>query len=329
MGVTPGANDLHNWMPVRVYRKEGVPMVDWCFMGDTRFTDPFFDVTVTVRLRDHFSLLFRHHTTLDLLGEIAEQSPRVEPTGFIFHMSRCGSTLVGQMLASLEENIVISEAPPIDSVLGANKFDPSVTGEQRITWLRSMIGAMGRKRTGHERGFFIKFDSWNTLDLNLIELAFPDVPWIFLYRNPVEVMVSQIKKPGSQMVRGAMNRLLPGLPVMEVLQMPGEEYCARVLARFCEIALAHFDSRNALFINYDRLPGAVFSEIAGHFGISFSAEQTAKMSAAARFDAKTPRVPFASDAETKRNQASEAVQMAAELWLAPLYRRLEAIAKDI
>jgi hypothetical protein len=180
MGVTPRAEDLHNWMPIRVYRKEGEMMVDWCYMGDTRFTGPFFDVTVTAKLQNDFSLLFRHQTPMDFLGEIVEQSPRLNPTGFVFHMSRCGSTLVAQMLAALEENIVISEAPPIDSILGASNVDPTITDEQRIAWLRGMIGAMGRQRSGRERGFFIKFDSWNTLDLELIESAFPGVPLIFL-----------------------------------------------------------------------------------------------------------------------------------------------------
>lgn len=329
MGVTPRAEDLHNWIPVRVYWKDGAPMVDWCYMGNKRFTEPFFDVTVTMQMRDNFSLLFRHHTPVDDLGEIVEQSPHLQPTGFIFHMSRCGSTLVAQMLAALEENIVISEAPPIDSILSANNVDPAVTDEQRITWLRSMIGAMGRKRSGNERGYFIKFDSWSTLDIDLIERACPHVPWIFLYRNPVEVMVSQMRKPGSQMIRGVMNRLLPGLPLMEALQMPGEEYCARVLARFCETALERSDSEKALFVNYDQLPGAVTGEIAGHFGISFSAEEAAKMNSAANFDAKTPQLSFASDSESKRKGATEAVQAAAGAWLDPLYKQLDAIKKKI
>jgi hypothetical protein len=329
MGVTPRAEDLRNWIPVRVYWREGAPMVDWCYMGNARFIEPFFDVTVSVQMRDNFSLLFRHHTPIHHLAGIVEQSPRLEPTGFIFHMSRCGSTLVAQMLAALQENIVISEAPPIDSVLNAHNSNPSVTDEQRLTWLRLMIGAMGRKRSGRERGFFVKFDSWNTFDIDLIERAFPDVPWIFLYRDPVEVMVSQMRKPGSQMIRGVMNRLLPGLAVMEALQMPGEEYCARVLARFCETALDRSDRRNALFVNYNRLPGAVTGEIARHFGISFSDEEAAKMTAAANFDAKTPRMPFASDSQSKREGATDAVHAAADAWLWPLYKRLEAITKNL
>jgi hypothetical protein len=266
---------------------------------------------------------------LDDLGAIVEQSSHIEPTGFIFHMSRCGSTLAAQMLASLEENIVISEAPPIDSILRSYLHDPAVTDEPRIVWLRGMIGAMGRKRSGGEHRFFIKFDSWNTLDMDIIERAFPDVPWIFLYRNPIEVMVSHMKKPGSQMIRGVMNRLLPGVPVTEIMQMPGEEYCARVLAQFCKLALQRSHSQNALFVNYDRLPGVVLGEIAEHFGASFSPGEIERMNSGAQFDAKNPGLPFSPDSEAKRDGANDAVRSAAAEWLDPLYERLEAAGKKL
>jgi hypothetical protein len=36
------------------------------------------------------------------------------PDGFVFHMSRCGSTLVAQMLAVVPDHVVVSEAEPLD-----------------------------------------------------------------------------------------------------------------------------------------------------------------------------------------------------------------------
>ena len=40
----------------------------------------------------------------------------MRPSGFIFHMSRCGSTVISQMLAALAEHVVVSEAGPIDAL---------------------------------------------------------------------------------------------------------------------------------------------------------------------------------------------------------------------
>jgi hypothetical protein len=82
------AKKFQNWTPVRVYWRDGRPLVDWCYMGATRFTQPFFDNTVEQQMKEPFSLLFRHQTPLDLLGDLYERQPGLEPTGFIFHMSR-------------------------------------------------------------------------------------------------------------------------------------------------------------------------------------------------------------------------------------------------
>ena len=81
-------------------------MVDWGCLGKERFTDPLFEQTIDVCLRHPFNLLFRHQTPIELLGEVAATFPMVPPSGFIFHLSRCGSTLVSQMLAALPQNIV-------------------------------------------------------------------------------------------------------------------------------------------------------------------------------------------------------------------------------
>lgn len=325
--MTPRIEDLENWVPIRVYWRDGGLFLDWCYMGEERFTQSFFDVSITSRLTNPFSVLFRHQTPVELLGDMAGKAACLAPTGFIFHMSRCGSTLVSQMFARLEQNVVISEALPIDTVLRANIMGPAVSDEQRATWLRWLIGAFARKRTGAERGFYVKFDSWSTLDMEIIEKAFPGVPWVFLYRNPVEVMVSQLSRPGVQMIRGAIDRLLPGLPFLEALQMPAEEYCARVLGRFCEIALRHSENKNALLVNYSQLPDAVTGEISDHFGISHSPEDIELMRSAAKFDAKTPALNFTPDSDSKRNAASEAMLRAANTWVEPLYDQL--VAKQI
>ena len=49
------------------------------------------------------------------------------------------------MFASLEQNIVLSEPSPVDSVLRANAFNPAVTDEQRSTWLRWLLIGFRKK----------------------------------------------------------------------------------------------------------------------------------------------------------------------------------------
>ena len=317
------ADDLHDWMPIRFCWRGQDPFVDWCYMGVDRFTAPFFSDTIQRRLSNPFSLLFRHQTPIEFLGELCLTAEVVPPTGFIFHMSRCGSTLVSQMLAALPTSIVISEAPPIDAVIETRLA--STADRQRPEWLKWMIGALGRRRNAAERDLFIKFDSWNLLELDFIRSVYPTVPWIFLYRDPVEVIVSHMRQRGSQTVPGAMEKLLPGLSISDALQMPAEEYCARVLARVCEAALEHADDDRGLFVNYDQLPGSVTGCIANHFGLSLSSDEVDTINRAARFDAKTPQMTFEPDSVRKRAAESEATRDAAAVWLDPLYERLENI----
>ena len=196
------AQQLDGWVPMRVFWQEGRPLVDWCYLGTRRFAEPFFEDTIGAAMRLPFNLVFRQQTPIEVLAEWQALRPGVAPTGFIFHMSRCGSTLIAQMLAALARNVVLSEAVPIDGVVRAHFRSPEATEARRRAWLRGMVSALGQRRRGDETGLFIKFDSWHSLDLPLIRQAFPDVPWLFVYRNPVEVLVSQMKRRGARWWRG-------------------------------------------------------------------------------------------------------------------------------
>lgn len=322
--MTLTGEDLKEWIPAWVTNRQNDPQLEWCRAGDTRFTEPFFEDTIGDLMRKPFNLVFRHQTPLEILGEIVDVSAAVAPTGFIFHMSRCGSTLVSQMLASSERNIVMSEPTPVDSILRANIFNPSITDEQRKNWLRWIMAALGRKRSGKEERLFIKFDSWSSLDIDLILEVFPDTPWIFLYRDPLEVIVSQMKRRGAQMIPGALDMPLPGLDFHEVFNIPPEEYCARVIENICAAALKRAGDPNAMFLNYSQLPGAVGSSIARHFSLDLSDDERELISSASGRNAKNPSLSFSPDVKDKQGSVTYAIRQAVDKHLANIYAQLEA-----
>ncbi len=219
---------LDGWVPIRFYWEEAEPKVDWCYLGTRRFTEPLFAETIDSAMRLPFNLAFRRQTSVEVLLERQAQHPGLRPSGFIYHMSRCGSTLLAQMLAALPQNIVLSEAGPIDGVVGAHRRDSSVKDSQRCAWLRAMISALGQPRNG-ETHLFIKLDCWHTLDLPLIRQAFPEVPWIFLYRDPVEVLVSQVRERGSQTVPGMIDPAALGIDLATAYRMSAAEYCGSLV----------------------------------------------------------------------------------------------------
>jgi hypothetical protein len=312
------------WLPIRASWQAGELYAHWAYFGERRLRDPFFEGDARRSLYQPFNTLFRYVTAVDKLAAWLDERPHLEPSGFIFHMSRCGSTLVSQMLAVVDSNIVVSEASPIDGVVQTYLSKPDLGDERQHRWLRSMVGALGQKRCGDERRYFIKLDCWHSVALPLFRRAFPAVPWIFLYRDPVEVIVSQLRMPGAHMLPHGVG---PSFHSVERAYGPGtaENYYAQVLAKICEPALQHFDEGGGLLVNYRELPEAVLSTILPHFGVTSSASDRAAMMAATRVDAKAPGFAFAPDSAAKQQAASPAARAAAERWLGHIYDRLEAL----
>lgn len=326
MGGLSDIDRLAGWLPIRIYWGEGQPIVDWCQPAKARFIDPFFDQTIEDCMSDPFNLLFRQQTPIEALDQRSQVAPGINPTGFIFHMSRSGSTLISQLLASLPRNIVISEAPPIDATLRAQQKVAAVTDEQRINWLRWLLSALSQPRIGEQR-FFVKFDAWHILELPLIRRAFPNVPWLFVYRDPVEVLVSQLDHRGAHTIPGVLAPSSFDISPDQAWTIEPEEYCARVLAALCQAGLQHH-SNGGLLINYKQLPEIVWTAISEFFGIDFSAAEIAAMNETTRRHAKNPALVFQNDSSDKRRKATEKILAVANTWLNPLYERLEAARRN-
>jgi len=308
-----GVGDLSGWTPVRARARDGELLVEWRWLDNTPFREPFFADTVQRALERPFTLLFPRETTID---EVAGLDPGLEPNGFILHLSRCGSTLVTQMLAAVPEFLVLSEPQLVNDVLRAPADD-----DERVRRLRLAIGALGRRRSGDERGYVLKLDAWATHDLPLLRRAFPATPWLFLSRDPLEVLVSHRRQAGMQMLPGVVPAELFGLDLASATTMPFEEYGAFVLGAVCRQALEHQDERG-LFLDYRDLPGAVCGRILDWFGLPADDAARAAMAAASRRDAKNPTRAFSDDTAAKAQAATPELRAAVDRWARPAYEAL-------
>ena len=186
-----------------------------------------------------------------------------------------------------------------------------------------MVHALGQPRRGGERRYFLKLDCWHALDLELIRRAFPEVPWIFVYRDPVEILASILGAPAQWTVPGLM-------PIHDLRFPPMDdcanhlEYAARVLARIFESALEWAGRGGGLLVNYTQLPEALLSDVAAHFGCAWDREAAHAMMAATAFHAKVPQFFFQPDGEQKRRQAPARVHELCGRYLNDPYRLLEA-----
>src|SRR5579859_7781015 len=167
---------LAGWSPTQVRWIDDRPVVRWRYTEGVDFTDPFFHQTMDRCVRHPFRLLFWRDTPIEALAEFAAQSPGLEPSGFIFHMSRCGSTLMSQMFASLEHVLVLSEPAPADQVLRAQTACATVTDAAVVRWLQGMMSALGQPRTAGQTRLVVKLDAWAILQYSVIREAFPATP---------------------------------------------------------------------------------------------------------------------------------------------------------
>jgi hypothetical protein len=233
-------------------------------------------------------------------------------------MSRCGSTLTAQMLAAAPETIVVSEAQPIDQMLQIAMRNPEVGAGL----FANMIAGLCQVRDDRHRRAVIKLDSWHTLALPFFRYVFPDVPWAFLYREPAEVLASQVLQRGIQTVPEYLPPALFGLTPDDAVD--SEAYCARVLARTCKAVLQPLADGGGIAVNYRELPDALFTRIAPHFGLEISAEARAAMRTVAARDAKRPSLPFDASQPAKSDVMTPALRAIAEEHMGVIYREIEA-----
>ncbi|TRO14976.1 sulfotransferase family protein [Ectopseudomonas mendocina] len=314
--------ELHHWLPIRVVLRDQGWFVDWCWFGDTPLSEPFYRDSVQRAMRLPFNQALRRETSLDELLEWQRHSPGVAPRAFIHHASRCGSTLIAQLLASIDRHIVVSEPAPLDSLLRAHFFDPGAPARQ-AAWVGALLSAFGQPRRGLEQDLVVKLDSWNIFEAPFLRAIYPDTPWIFLYRDPLEIVVSQLRQPGTHMVPGMIGPSLLAFSAEESATMTPLEFVARCIGRTLQQGLTQCLENGGIAVNYSELPEAVWGRLAPLFDVREG--DLERLRQAAGRDAKQPGMSFVADSQRKREAASEQVREAVERWAREPYQALEAL----
>jgi hypothetical protein len=285
------------WLPIQLRPRPATPTLDWAFFGDRRLDDPFFEQSIGALLNHPARLLFRRETGLDVLDLLAAAPPELEPAGFVFHVSRCGSTLFAQAFAADSRHAVLSEAPPIDQLLALDATDPRLDFSGRVARLRGIVHAYARRRRPEETRLFIKFDAWHTLYLPVIRAAFPRTPWVFLHRDPVEVLVSQDRQRGFQFIPGMMDPRPFGIAPEELPSLGFDAYTARVIRATCDAALRALalPGSPGRVVDYRDLRESLPGLIRDHFGVPDDETTRAALAAATPRNAKNPVMEFTAD----------------------------------
>ena len=221
-----------------------------------------------------------------------------------------------------------------------------VSEQTQIEDFQWVVKQMGRSRR-HSRLFF-KFQSVMGYSMPVVLKAFPDVPWVFVYRAPVETMVSHMGGGPGLGIEGAVARTKVGNPPClraqhsptlahlkalqdaDVAQMhaTSEQFCAAHLATLCQNALsAAKQSTRGMFVNYAELPAAVWETVLPtHFGVPVTDENLVAMQKVSGLYSKgreDRHKDFLGDTDKKKTIATAEIKAAADKILQASYQELE------
>lgn len=324
--------DFDRFRPVALKPKPGARSFDvtWRDFGDLALNDPFFKITIDkAGALPIASQPFQ--TARDTLSLVAGQPDVLPLSGVVFHMARTGSTLIHRLLGRIAQVQSLSEVTLFDRVLFLTEGWPA---EERNIAVNELVAAFRRPRRPNERFFVTKMtDAMASLRLPLFRAAFPTVPWVFVYREPVEVMVSTLLRPTGNLDGWYRNRAQAagrlGMPIVDDSAMWPEEFVARTLRRFCTRAVeAARATPPGLFlaVPYSRLPDAVWETIAPHFGIELTERDRETMRAEARYSAKkTDPTEFRPDSAAKQDEATPFMKSLANRLVGPVIEELRAL----
>lgn len=319
-----------------------------------------------------------------------DQPQSVPPSMVVFHETRCGSTLVANLLAaafspdkakypvegepssstSLHPAArVYSESPPPVEALKACEFNRRCDPGAQSALIRDVFYMMGRspavpKASKHYR--FYKIQSIGVHSIHAFRQAMPNTPWMFVYRDSVEVIMSHFKNylVGKQLSNSKMS--VSNTPVclrnydsatqpqilLDLLaeQHPGKavsdlskhDYCAAHLASLAESAVREYkaqqDSQSSSappvwFVNYEQLPHIIWERVLPQLlGSNFLTPQAIqRMKEVAHVYSKgrgsKAGEGWMQDSTLKQEKAPDAVKDAAKEYLKPVFDKMEDIRK--
>ena len=269
----------------------------------TRYTVDLWDIT-----RQAVSYDGRNHT-FAATKPTPGQGP-VPPTAVVFHQTRCGSTLIANVLASFmpQHSRVYSEATaPLAALMACdndknnnnNNNNKKCDAGAQEALIQDVFYMMGRSPGPAKPQFvFYKIQSIGTHAMDAFVRAMPDTPWLFAYRDPVEIMMSHFKnyQTGNPLGRDFMPNCLRNYgrrqqpaALQELVKSHGrsiagltkEEYCAAHLASLGQAAVSEYEhallqdkehrsvhnnkKKRAMtpqwFVNYNELPYKVWETV--------------------------------------------------------------------
>lgn len=259
----------------------------------TRFVDPFFSDTI-LKYKSLLENSGTHSvTSLTFLNVYAQKTdPVLPPCLLVFHTSRCGSTLLSQALCVPDRHLVLSEVPFLDDLF---RLEDKLTEEQITTLASSFIRILllGKQIST----LILKVDCWHIFKYTWYKKIFPEATTIFLYRDPISIRASHLRKKGMHMIPGFVPAEWSGIN-MKIEDSQGlEQFEIRMLESYYEAMWTHeLSNPDIMLLEFNGNADVLLTKTIEHAKFSFSSEELHAMYERKKFHSKEPSLVFTESA---------------------------------
>jgi hypothetical protein len=303
-----------------VFKENGSHTATWLRAGGSQFREPFSSSTVE-RIMERAHRCLTLSTGIDALLRYGSQLKYPYPAGFIYHVGRCGSTLVANVLRAADENFVLSEPGlPLSVALEQTARCPDLLLRDLT---RASLLALCARAPRRARHSIIKFFHGYTFMLPLIRDAVPDVREIFVYRDPVEVIMSMAATPSAPWL---WSEYMTGLPASVAAERSPVELAARIVGRLLDPMQVNAGN-NTMLLNYNQIGPQTPAVLSAFLGLAYDATRAEAMASALKVDAKhrDRSKAFIADSDRKQRNATSFVREAAAKYATSAYLKLEEL----
>ena len=300
-------------IPVHVDAGSSGLTVEWMDMEPSEFREPFFRQTVARgRAANRQRCIAPAESLLD--DGSRGSTPALDVA--IFHLSRCGSTLVANAVRTSDDAIVLSEPQPLTYLLSMPLGDAEWERRRR-RYMSGFIRAFRTAAGDRQRTVVVKLSSLTVPAFPIVKLVWPSVLRLLIIRHPVEVIASQIRDCGGWLSAQTGLDLGTELGKAKAVDYCLEQYCSMAMSG---LALAR---SGALVIDYAQLTAEVLTALMERIGIAPDGEAAVER-VCRRYSKSEADLPFVDDVTAKRDSVGPAQTTACLTRALPIYRELRA-----
>jgi hypothetical protein len=310
-----------HWLPVSIGPVKAYSIARIMDFQRTDLSEPFYSLSVR-RLRLADSPALEGEVPLEGIIEAGLGLPPTTPAGMITHMTRCGSTLLLNGLKAIRGVVGVGEAEPFGTAfrfqLAKARYWQNV-GQS----LSASLAALFSHYKGEVSKVIVKGNIRSVLALPFIRALWPNMPCVIIIRNPVEVLVSNVKRPAAWLSGWCQSQALSpfGAIPVSVRDEGVSGYAAWMIGRFCRSALLGLD-RNCLVIDYEDITDSLICDIATWFGLSPTVDDIVRIKTVMQYHSKAMDLPFDDDRHAKLQAASPTAVLNVQRWALDPYNEL-------